>query len=152
MRDDFAVFILSHGRANECHTVNSLLKAGYSGKYFIIVDDLDDQREEYIKNFGETVVVFDKKAWAEITDTITNPGDLRSPVFARNACYEIAKERGIQFFGEFDDDINAFMYRYADEGHLRGTPVANIDSLFDAMVEYMIGGGSLLSVSHVGLE
>ena len=46
MRDDFAVFILSHGRAKEQITLNSLLNAGYTGKWYIIVDDLDEQKDE----------------------------------------------------------------------------------------------------------
>ena len=63
MRDDFAVFILSHGRANELTTVDAILKAGYTGKWFVIVDDLDDQQELYKDKYGDKVIVFDKKSW-----------------------------------------------------------------------------------------
>ena len=136
MRDDFAVFILSHGRAGSLTTVNSLKKAGYTGKWFVIIDDLDDQRDAYAEKFGENVITFDKKLWAEKTDTITNTGDLRSPVFARNACYEIARELGIKFFAEMDDDIMLFNFRYEDCGKLKGKPVKKADELFEAMLKW----------------
>ena len=43
MRDDFAVFILSHKRADRVLTVESLKKCGYTGKYYIICDNEDPQ-------------------------------------------------------------------------------------------------------------
>ena len=48
MRDDFAVFILSHGRADRVITYDVLRKQGYTGKIYIIIDNLDNQRDEYI--------------------------------------------------------------------------------------------------------
>ena len=41
MRNDFVVFILSHGRANSLVTVDSLNRCGYTGKWYIILDDED---------------------------------------------------------------------------------------------------------------
>lgn len=143
MRNDFAVFILSHGRANECSTVNAILKAGYTGKWYVIVDDLDEQQEQYIENFGERVIVFDKKAWAEKTDTITATGDLRSPVFARNACYEIAANMGLKFFTEFDDDLQSFSFRYNEDGQLKGKAINDLDSVITAMIEFQEASGAV---------
>ena len=40
MRDDFAVFILTHGRANNMHTYKALQKAGYTGKVIFVLDDV----------------------------------------------------------------------------------------------------------------
>ena len=52
MRTDFAVFILSHGRANRLLTVDALKKCGYTGKYYIILDNEDDSIQTYKNNFG----------------------------------------------------------------------------------------------------
>ena len=46
MRDDFAVFILTHGRADNVVTVKALEKGGYTGKTYFIIDDEDDDNEE----------------------------------------------------------------------------------------------------------
>lgn len=136
MRKDFAIFILSHGRAKDIATAKAIQKAGYTGDWFVIVDDLDEQKEEYIEQYGEKVIVFDKKMIAERTDTITNTGDLRAPVFARNYCYDIAVARGYKFFGEFDDDLQSFMFRYNDGGHLKSKAITNFDEVIEAMLEY----------------
>ena len=39
MRDDFAVFILTHGRARQQKTLATLKKCGYTGKLFLVIDD-----------------------------------------------------------------------------------------------------------------
>ena len=63
MRNDFAVFILTHGRADNVVTVPAIKKAGYTGKIYFIIDDEDEQAEEYKKNFGaDRVIIFDKQA------------------------------------------------------------------------------------------
>lgn len=50
MRDDFCVFILTHGRANNVITMDTLKKCGYTGKCYIVIDNEDDQEAEYKKN------------------------------------------------------------------------------------------------------
>ena len=52
MRDDFCVFILTHGRPDRVHTYDTLMKAGYTGKVFIVIDDEDKQAEGYRQRFG----------------------------------------------------------------------------------------------------
>ena len=41
MRNDFAIFILSHGRANKVKTLKTLKDCGYNGKWYIIIDNED---------------------------------------------------------------------------------------------------------------
>ena len=60
MRNDFAIFILSHGRADIVRTVDTLRRANYSGKWYLVLDNEDDQIPEYIKQFGENhILIFD---------------------------------------------------------------------------------------------
>lgn len=40
--NDFAVFILSHGRAETVKTVTMLEEGNYTGEWFIVIDDEDD--------------------------------------------------------------------------------------------------------------
>ena len=41
MRDDFCAFILTHGRPYKVHTYQTLRKAGYTGKIYIVIDNED---------------------------------------------------------------------------------------------------------------
>ena len=56
MRDDFCAFILTHGRPDKVLTYRTLRRAGYTGKIFIVVDDEDKTRHQYMAEFGEQVV------------------------------------------------------------------------------------------------
>ncbi|BEA58584.1 hypothetical protein VEE10_18460 [Escherichia coli] len=58
MRDDFCAFILTHGRPDKVLTYRKLRRAGYTGKIFIVVDDEDKTRNQYMAEFGEQVLVF----------------------------------------------------------------------------------------------
>ena len=53
-RTDFGFTVISHGNPN-CETVKTLREAGYTGKIFIIIDDEDNKKDEYIKLYGDTL-------------------------------------------------------------------------------------------------
>lgn len=133
---DFAVFILTHGRPLKVHTYNSLLKHGYTGDIYIIIDNEDSQAEAYKQAYGNKVIVFDKKAISETFDEGDNFEDRRAIVYARNACFGIAKKLGIKYFMQFDDDYTAFSYRFTSKGEYLHRPIKNLDVIFDAMLEY----------------
>ena len=104
MRNDFAVFILTHGRPENVVTYKTLKKQGYTGKIYIVIDNEDGKAEEYRKKFGDQVVVFDKLAVSKTFDTADTQTDRRTIVYARNACFDIARDGGVRYFLELDDD------------------------------------------------
>jgi hypothetical protein len=60
MENNFAVFILTHGRPDNVKTYTTLRKCGYTGKVYFIVDNEDKHIEAYQKNYGiEYVKIFD---------------------------------------------------------------------------------------------
>lgn len=59
--EDFAVFILTHGRADNVKTFATLKKCGYTGKVYFIVDNEDEEVSKYIKNFGSTPMIIEEK-------------------------------------------------------------------------------------------
>ena len=137
MRKDFAVFILSNGRSQHVKTYEALLENNYTGDWFVVVDDLDEEMNRYISNFGESkVIVFDKKKYAYSVDYMTNNGKLNSVVYARNAVYDIAEEMGYKNFIVMDDDITNIKVRYVEEGTLKGKDIKNFDRFFDLMFRY----------------
>lgn len=138
MRDDFAIFILSHGRAETMTTFDFLRRKGYSGKLFIVVDDEDEQKNMYKQIYGEEVVkIFCKKEYFEKVDTYSIDGNTKSVVFARNAAYDIADVLGITYFCEFDDDLTDVAIRYIDGNKLKSKSDYNFDDLCNAMLELL---------------
>ena len=130
---DFAVFILTHGRPNNVKTLEILKKCGYSGKTYLIVDDEDATLNQYIKNFGSDVVkIFNKKSMADKIDEGNNFDNRKVIVHARNASFEIAKNLGITYFLQFDDDYYYFGYRYETGAKI----IKNINPVFDSMLEF----------------
>ena len=143
MRDDFAVFILTHGRPEKVVTLHSLMEGNYSGKWYIVIDNEDDTEAEYRRRFGDRVIQFDKRAIAERIDTADLSQDRRTIVYARNACFDLAKEVGVRYFLELDDDYTSFMYRFPDDGKLGYVNARDLDTLFEAMIDFLDDSGAL---------
>lgn len=79
MRDDFAVLILTHGRADNVVTMKTLQRQGYSGKWYMVVDDEDDMADDYRRNFGEEhIVTFCKQEAVDRADTMDNLDEHRA--------------------------------------------------------------------------
>lgn len=141
MRSDFAAFILTHGRPNKVVTISSLRRAGYTGKIFIVVDDEDSTIEQYKELFGDSVLVFSKDEIAKTTDQFDNFKDRRAILWARNACFDLAKEVGCKYFIQLDDDYTNFSYRRP--GRLNGTygwhgwTIKSLDDVLTAFIGFM---------------
>ena len=137
MRDDFAVFILSHGRADKIKTLHSLEKGNYTGKTFIVIDNEDETAEEYYKLYGERVIMFDKLEIAKRFDTGDNFNERRTIVYARNACFDLAEKLGLKYFLELDDDYKSFQFRHIKGNKLMVTECRQLDRLFKRMIDFL---------------
>lgn len=130
---DFAVFILTHGRPDNVKTLSTLKRCGYTGSIYFIVDNEDKTIEQYKKNYGiEFVKVFDKKAIADEVDEGNNFDERRTITHARNACFKIAKELGITYFVQLDDDYYYFGYRYDTGAKI----ITNMNVVFEKMLDF----------------
>lgn len=136
-KDDFAVFILSHERADTITTVDMLMKNRYTGKWYVVIDNLDRQSKKYKSRFGNHVIVFDKKEYAKKTDLGDNGNDLRIGVLARNAIIDIAKEKGFKYHLQLDDDYKALNFRYLKNGKLSYKPVKELNKLFEISINFL---------------
>jgi hypothetical protein len=137
MLDDFAVFILTHGRPDRVITHDTLRRSGYTGRIHLVIDDEDAKGDAYRERFGDSVLTFSKAQAAEITDDGDNFGGRRGVVFARNACFDLAEMVGCRYFVQLDDDYDEFRYR-ATTRKVGETPRVNrtLDALFDAVLEF----------------
>jgi hypothetical protein len=133
--NDFVIFILSHGRANNIFTVKSLRKHGYTGKIIIVIDNEDSSADEYFNKYDD-VQMFNKKEIACTFDEADNFEDRRAIIYARNACFQIAKKLGYKYFIQMDDDYTYFEYRIYNSENTKPKNVYNLDSVLLALLEF----------------
>lgn len=145
MRNDFAIFILSHGRAKTMKTLTTIKNCGYKGKWYIICDNEDKTINEYYELYGkENIIVFDKERQNELCDTMDIKSRKKNVIlFARNVCFEIAKQLGLTYFLELDDDYIEFRERYEKNGTLSSRFVLDFDSICEAMIDFLETSGAL---------
>ena len=135
MENNFAVFILTHGRADNVLTYSTLRKCGYNGKIYLVVDNEDKQIKKYQDNFGEEFVkIFDKKAMADNIDEANNFDNRKVIVHSRNYCFTLAKELGYKYFIQLDDDYYEFIYKFSDT---KGQVLSkDINKIFNLMFDF----------------
>lgn len=141
-KDKFAVMILTHKRPNNVITYSTLRKLGYSGKVFFVVDDQDPTVEEYQKNFEkENVLIFSKEQEFLTTDSITNEKNKSSVLYARNACFRLAKEQGFEYFIQLDDDYSGFYYSIRKGeivSYTKENSINCLDAVFSSLLSFFI--------------
>jgi hypothetical protein len=136
MESKFAVFILTHGRPDRVITFNTLRRQGYTGDIYIVIDNEDKTAEQYKKRYGDKIIVFDKVKIAREFDEGDNFNDRRSVFYARNACFGIAQDLGLDYFLELDDDYTAFVHKFTPALVYKEQRAKNLDGLFAAVLEY----------------
>lgn len=109
--EDFAAFILTHGRPDRVHTLRTLDRSGYTGPVYLVIDDEDRTAPEYHERFPGRVLTFSKAEVARTFDQADNFTDRRTIVYARNACWKLAEQVGVRYFMQLDDDYTSFGYR-----------------------------------------
>lgn len=134
---DFVVFIITHERVDEQKTLEALLERNYTGRYYLVIDSLDKQLDDYIRTYNDKVIVFDKEEIYKRTDTMDNFHNLSSAVYVRNFIQETANKTGIKYYAIFDDDIEYFCYRYNNYGFLSRKEITDIDNVFDLYIDFL---------------
>lgn len=144
MRNDFAVFILTNRRAGNVRTYRALRNCGYTGRIFLLVDDEDPQLQAYRDEYGSDVVVFEKQKAVEYTDSCDNFGKRNSVVFARNWNFVVAKQMGLKYFWQLDDDYSSFGWSLDNENEYQSANAATrrLDAIIDACLEFLETSGA----------
>ena len=111
----FAVFIMVYGRPKKNLTYDTLLKCGYTGKVYFVGDDTDSEIDGYRNLHGDNLLVFNKREVAKKYDSGDNSGDLRSTMFAANTIFDLAEEKGIEYFYIMADDYYEFNFMFPNK-------------------------------------
>lgn len=151
---DFAVYILTYGRAHNVITYDLLRRLNYTGKIYLVCSDDDKMLDEYKKKYGDEVIVFNKEDYQGKFDICDNLDDKRVVVYARNAMWDIADRLHIKYFLVLDDDYRCFRYISDKKGNYKCNFVRDLDKIFQIYVDYykkipalsicMIQGGDLI--------
>lgn len=145
MRDDFAVFILTHGRADNVVTMKTLRKHGYAGRWYMIIDDEDPTADAYREKFGaDHVIQFCKQEAHDLADTMDNLNEHRAILYARNESFRIARELGLTYFLMLDDDYSDLLFRFPVGRSLQPKSVCgeNLERVFNAMLAFLDTSGA----------
>jgi hypothetical protein len=144
MRDDFCAFILTHGRPDRVYTYETIRKAGYDGKVYIVIDDEDKTADQYRARYGDMVLQFSKAEIAKTFDEGDNFNDRRAIIYARNACWPLARQVGCRYFIQLDDDYTGFEHRLSEDGEYDYVSVRlTLGMCFEAMIDFLCESGAL---------
>lgn len=136
--NNFAIFILSHGRADKVYTMKTLERVGYTGAIYILLDNEDNQIEKYKKNYGEEkIIVFDKEKALKTYQGMSNFYKKNVILWARNEAQRIAKEKGIRYILELDDDYTSFQWRWLEGDKLKVKEIENLDIVCELMLNFL---------------
>lgn len=136
MNNELAIFIMVHGRPDKMWTYNSLRKSGYTGKIFLVADDLDKTVNEYKKIYKEDLIIFDKKLSALDMDSGDNTNDLRSTLYSANTIFKLAKEKKYKYFFIMCDDYTGFYHNFNKELKFKKTAIKSLDKVFKSMLDF----------------
>jgi hypothetical protein len=143
MRSDFCTFIISHGRPDKVITYNTIMKAGYTGKVYIVIDDEDKTGEQYKSKYPGIVLVFSKEEMSKTFDEGDNFNNRRTTTYARNACWHLARSLGVKYFLVLDDDYTGFELRGHSKSELQYVKINRyMDVLIEDMLEFFIRSGA----------
>lgn len=134
--DNFAVFITTHGRPDRVVTYKNLRRSGYTGPIYLIVDNEDETVDRYRELYQDQVIVFDKLKTSYTVDAGDNFPNRKAVVYARNECFDVADNLGIEWFVQMDDDYNKFQYMFDSSRKFKHITIKNLDDVFRVYLEY----------------
>lgn len=140
---DFAVFILTNGRPDHVVTYSTLRRQGYTGLIYLLVDDEDNSIKRY-KELYKNVIVFNKQKAIDYTDSGDNFQKRNSVVYARNWNFIVAKQLGLKYFLQLDDDYVAFYNAFDnDRKYLtKRSRINSLDKVFSVMFDFLVDSGA----------
>lgn len=147
LMNKFAALILSHGRAQNVRTYEKLRKHGYRGDIYIVIDDEDNQADQYRAKYPNKVIQFSKEKYEGSFDKGDNFKKRNSVIYARNAIWDIARELQLESFVMLDDDYTEFKYRFDEKARAAYLQVASLGGVFARAVRALVAAPNLSCIA-----
>lgn len=146
---------MTYGRPDNVVTYKTLKKIKGDMSNVYLVCSIDDKKiNDYKEKFKDKVKTFDKDDYKKNFDLADNFGKEKDGViiFARNACYDIAKELGYRYFIEFDDDYSHFSFKFDEVGYRETIIKKDFCKVLKSMLDYYksIPNCKIISLSQNG--
>lgn len=132
------IYIISKERPI-CRTAKLLNRIGYTGDFYICIQEDDKHKQQYIENFGEDkIITYDYYEQIPQTDFLDNYGNEKTGVVVvRNIIPKIAKSMGCKRYWILDDDITSFRYFKYKEGKFKTiNDGAKLEKIFYMISEF----------------
>lgn len=136
MIDNFCIFILSHGRADNIITIDALENHGYTGDWYIVIDNEEDI-EPYTKRHGDKVIYFDKEETQPELDRGDNFNRQNAILYARHQTFKIAADLGYDYFMQLDDDYKNFELRFNQDHEFQWEMLDDLEAFIEEAIIYM---------------
>lgn len=134
---NFAVFITTHSRVDSMTTYDTLRRAGYTGKIYVVIDNEDAQKMRYLNRYPD-VLVYNKQLQFNKCDKVIKTEQKASVTYARNAVEEYAKQFKLDAFLVCDDDIVGLRYRWVEGTTVRSLAMnGGLDEVLQMYAEFM---------------
>lgn len=133
--NNICIYIISHGRANKVQTLKTLIKQNCTIPIYIVCSSDDKELFLYQEKYKDLVLVFDKKKY-EYLNTMDNFQNQKIAIYAREACFDFAKEQGYKYFYQFDDDYTTFSFKFKSNGFYKETKIKNITNTLFFILDF----------------
>ena len=148
MSKKFAIFIMVHGRPKKDWTYRTLKNNGYTGKIYLVGDNLDETIDEYKERYGDDLLVFDKELARKGLDAGDNSGDLRSTLYSSNKIHDLAKEKKLDYYMIMCDDYDGFRYRFDEfDNYCTKKNCRTLDKVFKSMINLMHSSEQITTIA-----
>lgn len=146
--EKFAIFILSHNRANNISALAMLKKSNYSGMWYVVVSTDNMQLGEYKKIVpNDHLLIFDKATIDTDLMVSHKTNYLGASIFARNYIVNYAKDR-YKYFCMIDDDIENINFRIDHNGKMKSINANKyFNNIIKAIIEYLSGSTNLSGIA-----
>jgi hypothetical protein len=137
MNKKICVFILTHGRPKKQYTIKALKDAGFVGDVFLVIDDEDKTKDQYLDAYGKSVLIFNKLEESKKTeecDNFTNRGVI---LYARNKCFDFALSMGYDYFLQLDDDYTGFSHISKINGEPSKKPLKIFNKILNSLMSFI---------------
>lgn len=136
---DFAVFILSHNRAEKIDTLNMLERCGYKGHWYIVISTDNNQIDKYKSIIPkEHLLIFDKEKVNVDTMIPSISKQRNSPVYGRQFICDYVKEKtNYKYFLMADDDVKKVVHKVNYKGKMKEIAVTDINVVIKNFVNFI---------------
>ncbi len=139
MKNKFAYFIASYGKADCIPTLDMLVKHNHKYPVYIVIGEDDPQLNIYKSIYKDNLLIFDKGKYIPYVDDLGMYAQTHKVcTYSRLAVHDFASQLGYRYVGYLFDDIYNVQLRYKNsKGQISSTKDFDIDKMIDLYINLL---------------